>query len=162
MAILSIPAAFSSLRGQVTVSVEGSGEWIITQDINPLDHTPTVYLSLAAELGTSTHGDPVVLVLRCESRKIEAYLIWDNFLGGRVFMTTRFGSEEVERQYWWMSTDFAGAFYPGNARMFIYRLKAVDSFVAQAKPHEQDPITAVFLLDGLAKAIVPLEAACQV
>jgi TonB family protein len=102
-----------------------------------------------------------MLVLRCQSAEVEAYIDWHDYMGSDASdVTTRLGTAPPERSQWSHSTDEKATFYPGDHTQFLESLLLVDRFVAQATPYNESPITAVFVLSGLAQAVVPLKAAC--
>ena len=160
MAILPGLLAFSAVGAQDAGQDEGRGNWVLHDEIDPLYQTPSVFLTLDAESGTSTDGKPIYLVLRCMGGKTAAFINWYNYLGGEALLTTRLGNRRVESYHWGIGNDHQGAFYPGNVNLFIARLMTARTFVAEATPLGKSPITAVFFLEGLENAIVPLEAAC--
>lgn len=142
------------------IESEGVGKWNVNVDRNPLDDSKTVVLVLEADEGKSRWGQPVGLVLRCKSNKTEVFIVWNDYLGSKAFVTTRIGSEQAKKQEWSLSTNSKATFYSGNDITFIRKLLAADKFVAQVTPYNESPITAVFDVRGLSEAIKPLQDAC--
>lgn len=143
-------------------SADKVGEWQIRNETNPIDDSRKVTLILPADKGTNSSGSPVALVLRCSSNKTTAYIVWNDYLSADdLTVTSRIGSSPPDHRPWDVSTDNSSTFYPGNVPAFIKQLLTADRFVAQATPYEESPITAVFDLTGLSKAVVPLRKACN-
>jgi type VI secretion system protein VasI len=65
------------------VPTDGVGAWQIRDQSNP-DGSRAVSLALVATSGTSSSGQPIVLVLRCLSRDTEVYLNWRDPLGSEA------------------------------------------------------------------------------
>jgi type VI secretion system protein VasI len=138
----------------------GTGKWRVSTTIDPLDDSTTVVLILYADSGKSIWGDPIALVLRCDSKVTEAYINWHTYLGDEAHVTWRIGDASATTAKWSLSTDWEATFYPYDTIAFIRQLLAADRFVAQVTPYGESPITAVFDLTGLANAIPPLQEAC--
>jgi len=95
------------------------------------------------------------------SKKVEAYINWQDFLGSdEARVTLRFGQERPQTKGWSLSTDHVASFYPGEARAFLAKLLTVDKLVAQVTPYSESPVTAVFELNGLASVSPQLLDAC--
>jgi type VI secretion system protein VasI len=157
----SIGQSLGYSRTPAATNVAGSGNWHVSNLKNPLDDTRTVALSLGATTGQARFGDPVVLVIRCQSRKINAFINWSSYLGlEQTPVTTRLGAGEAKTQRWSLSTDNKATFYPGDAAALLEQLLAADRFVAQTTPYSESPITAVFELTGLSAAVKPLREVC--
>ena len=137
-----------------------TGDWVSRTSTNPVDDTPTVMLALQAEGGGTLNRNMPRLILRCRSSKTDAYINWDDYIADRTQVTYRIGSQEARRKVWSTSTDNTVTFYPDNDVAFIKSLLAVDRFVARVAPHNEDPVTAVFDLTGLAVAVRPLRSMC--
>jgi len=157
----SIAKSLGYSRTPSPTNVAGSGKWQVSNLQNPLDDTRTVALSLGATTGESRYGDPVVLVIRCQSGKINAFINWSSYLGlEQTPVTTRLGAGETKTQRWPLSTDNKASFYPGDAGAFLEQLLSADRFVAQTTPYSESPITAVVELAGLSAAVKPLREVC--
>ncbi len=157
----SIAKRLGHTRTPSATNVAGSGEWRLSTEQNPIDDTRTVTLSLAATSGQSRLGDAVRLIVRCQSGKIHAFIIWSSYLGlEKTLVTTRLGPGDAKTQPWPLSTDNQATFYPGNDAAFLEQLLSSDRLVAQTTPYSESPITAVFDLAGLSAAIKPLREVC--
>ena len=80
----SLAQSLGYSRTPAATNVAGSGGWQISTVKNPLDDTRTVALSLSATTGQSLYGDAVVLVIRCQSGKINA-----SSIGARTLVSSR-------------------------------------------------------------------------
>lgn len=139
----------------------GVGAWIVRDQVNPMDDTRTVILTLLASSGRSQLGrQEVALILRCQSGKTEAYIEWHDYLGSEAYVTARIGSQEAQRRRWNLSTDHTATFYARDVPGFIQALVATDRFVAQVTPYSESPVTAVFDVNGLETAVKPLRETC--
>ena len=137
------------------------GKWQVTEDVNPLDDSRTVFAVLIADEGRSRMGDEVTLVLRCMSGQLETFIGWNGYMGSdRPRVTTRIGIEDPQTDRWSLSSDNTATFFPGDPRGFIYRLFSAERLVAQATPYSESPITAVFDLTGISDVVTQLEGAC--
>jgi type VI secretion system protein VasI len=143
-----------------TNDVSDAGKWIVSTKTNPLDDTKTVTLALVSENAHSRFGEPITLIIRCKSGKIEVYINWNQYLGSETEIISRFGSKEAKRREWSLSSDGQAAFYPGNSIPFIRELLSSVRFVAQVTPYNESPITALFDTKGFAKALIPLKETC--
>jgi len=157
----SVAKSLGYSRTPSATTVAGSGKWHVSNLKNPLDDTRTVALTLGATTGESRFGDPVVLVIRCQSGQVNAYINWNSYLGlEQTPVVARLGTGEAKTQRWSLSTDKKATFYPGDAAAFLDQLLAADRFVAQTTPYNESPITAVFELTGLSAAVKPLREVC--
>ena len=157
----NVRQAFDALE---EFGIDVVGEWIVRADTNPLDDSRTVSLINSSEEGRTSLGDAITLVLRCSSGETEAYINWHDYLGNddTVSVTSRIGSGDAKTSAWGNSTDNQGTFFrDGGTRQFIGSLMEADSFVARTTPYNESPVTAVWDLDGLAEAVMPLREACE-
>lgn len=141
------------------ITAAAAGKWSVKVDTNPLDDSKTATLILASSSGTSRMGLPIGLVVRCKSNEIEMYLNWNEYLGNKASVTSRFGDKPASTAYWEMSSDSQGTFSPAPA-VHIREMLGVDRLVAQITPYNENPITAVFNLSGMRDSIKPLRDAC--
>lgn len=156
------PTHPDSLPGTAAMVRDLTG-WRVTESRDPLTDQPTVMLSIDARRGTNTYGSAPTLVLRCQRNTTEAYIAWREYLGsdGSKAVVERIGDAAARRQYWGMSTSNTATFYSGGDISFIKSLLEADRFVAQTTPYGDDPLTAVFELEGLSEKIGPLRRACH-
>ncbi len=131
----SIAQGLGYSRAPAAAKVTGSGGWQVSTQKNPLDDTRTVFLSLSATTGQSRFGDPVWLIIRCQSGEISAFINWSSYLGlEQTPVITRVGTGDAKNQKWSLSTDHKATFYPGDDAVFLEQLLAADRFVAQTTP----------------------------
>jgi type VI secretion system protein VasI len=106
-------------------------------------------------------GESPTLILRCSRKKTDAYISWNDFLGGdEASVTTRVGKAQADKRSWQLSTDKTATFYPSGAVSFIKSLMRVDTLVASTTPYNESPVTAIFVVTGLTENIGPLQRAC--
>lgn len=78
-----------------------NGEWVIKDEVNPMDDTRTVVAVLPAESGTNSTGDPVGLFVRCLSGKAEVFIAWRDYLADdRQHVTIRIDDYEPSSRRW--------------------------------------------------------------
>lgn len=142
-------------------------EWIVKQDDDPLNDSRIVTLVNVSEQGESSFGRPIILVLRCAGNATDMYIGWQDYLGSdNIRVTHRVGKDEAESLMWSLSTDNEATFYPRNVQKHLLRMIEIEQsssgqqFVARTTPYNESPTTAIWNLDGLAEAIVPLREAC--
>jgi len=133
--------------------IKGTGKWTFSKEINPVDDTITITFILDSDSGKSIYGETIYLVLRYRSKKTEAYISWNSYLGNEAYVLTRIGTEKAITQLWSMATNNQSTFYPKDDIEFIRKLMNVDRFVAQVTPYSESPITAVFDVRGLRDAV---------
>ena len=144
-------------------TIKGSGKWKVSTEKNPIDDSVTAVAALTADSGASKWNHPITLILRCQSKKSDAFINWDSYLGSDQISTlVRIDNEEAKTTEWNLSTDHNAAFYPGNAALdFITSLSKAKKLVAQVTPYSESPITAIFDLNGILNAVKPLKDACN-
>ena len=150
------------LREDSETPRQDAGQWLVRDDVGPLDDSRTVTLRLISDTGRSVYGDPVSLVLRCRSGELDAYINWKSYIAEDYpRVTYRVGNSEAETKTWINSSDNRATFFRGNEQIFIEELVRSRKFVAQVTPYNESPITATFDLHGLNAAIRPLRASCR-
>ena len=123
----------------------------------------TVVLALPASQGRRASGSVPLLMVRCERGKLTVFINWIDHLGLiAADVTAQLGPAPAERQKWKHATSNRATFYPGNAKKFVQSLLAVDRFTAEITPQREATVSAVFLLDGLADAVTPVKAVCDI
>lgn len=140
-------------------AASASGKWQVTEQTNPLDDSKTSIAFLAADAGRSRLGEPIALVLRCQSGKTEAFAVWSEYLGDDARVTSRVGAAPAETRSWSVSSDNTASFAP-KPKTFIRSLLAAKRLVLQVTPYDESPITAVFDLTGVQEAVAPLRTNC--
>jgi type VI secretion system protein VasI len=143
------------------------GKWVFSRKTDPIDDSTITAFILYSDSGKSVFGEPIRLVLRHQSGKKKGktcfYINWYDYLGGdSIFVKYRLGTGKAKNGYWAISTDNTATFYstgflnvPSSKHSieFIRELMAVDRFVAQVTPYNENPITAVFDVRGLKNAV---------
>lgn len=136
------------------------GDWRIFTQINPLDDTKTITLSLIASNGSNILGNPISFYVRCKSGKTEVYINWNDYLGSEAIVTTRVGSKSAETSNWSLSTDKKASFAQ-NSMSLLRDITSSNQFVAQITPYNESPVTAVFNTTGLKTALSPILETCN-
>jgi type VI secretion system protein VasI len=145
----------------VPAKIAGIGKWNVKKTVNPIDDSTTVTLMLTAESGISKFGNPIFLVVRCQSNSTDLFISWQDYLGSDAYVTSRVGSSAADTRAWSLSTDSQATFYPENPVAFIKKLSDAEKFVAQVTPYSESPSTAIFDIRGLTEAIAPLRGTCK-
>jgi type VI secretion system protein VasI len=148
-------------RPSAVVYPDVNDNWRVQQQKNPIDDSTTVSLVNVATEGESSFGRPIGLVIRCMSGATTLYINWNDYLGSEASVLTRIGTSEATRQRWPLSTDNEATFYPRDAVGFVKELMTADRLVAQVTPYNENPVTAVWNVAGLASAVEPLRKACN-
>jgi type VI secretion system protein VasI len=146
---------------QLERSTQSVGKWVVTVDINPIDDSQVALATLLADAGRSSFDNPVGLAIRCSSGEVSAYINWSDYLGDSAEVLTRIGSKKARTFQWSLSTNHQATFYPHDPRSFITQLIKVDKLVAQVTPYNESPITAIFDLTGMDRAMQPVRDACS-
>ncbi|MBF9150048.1 type VI secretion system-associated protein TagO [Novosphingobium jiangmenense] len=142
--------------------------WITSEDKNPVDDTKTVRATLLSADGKSSMGDSVSLTIRCESNKTELFVNWADYLGddsNDVYedwknVTVRVGDTPAKVERWDISTDSKATFAPGSIVKLIKDMAASKRLVLKTVPYNENPVTAVFDLTGIEKAVQPIAKEC--
>ena len=140
--------------------IEGVGNWIVNEKVNPIDDSKTVTLILYASDGVSRWGEAIPFVARCQSSATEAYIRWGDYLGGEARVLTRVGSNKASTQRWTLSTDKQASFALQPIDL-LKEMATADRFLAQVTPYNENPVTAIFLTSGLTNALKPLRETCD-
>lgn len=142
------------------LSISGKGKWDVHVEVNPIDDSKTVFLTLKADEGKSKWKRPIYLTARCLSNKTEVYINWDDYLGRKVSMTTRVGNKKAVTSRWGVSSDGKAAFHHKPIGL-LKDMMEHNKFVAQVTPYNDSPVTAIFDISGLSNAIAPLRETCN-
>jgi hypothetical protein len=142
-----LPAAGQEARDSTAPLVRRTGNWMVLEDrADNGGDEPTVVLGLPASQGRRARGSVPIDHLGLVAADVTAQL----------------GAAPAQRQKWKHATSNRATFYPGNAKKLVRSLLAVDRFSAEITPQREATISAVFLLQGLADALTPLKAACDI
>ncbi|MDR7117532.1 type VI secretion system-associated protein TagO [Caulobacter sp. BE254] len=145
------------------------GAWTTSEDVNPVDDSKTHFASLIAEEGAASGGEPITLTIRCQSNKTELYVNWNDYLGDDSHdvyndwkqVIVRVGTAEATTQRWGISTDSNATFAPGSPVALIQKMGKADRLVLQTTPYNENPVTAVFKLNGMDIATKQLGESCS-
>jgi hypothetical protein len=162
-----VMALVTSLAGQRSPDSSAAprriGNWIVAHNPPQDGGKETIVLALAASEGRRASGKVPLLMIRCESGKLDVFINWVDYLGlASGDVTMQLGSAPTERKTWKHATSNRVTFYPGNAKKFVRTLGGVDRFTAELTPYREPPVKAVFLVQGLVDALVSLKPACDI
>jgi type VI secretion system protein VasI len=141
-------------------SIAGKGKWNVFVDVNPIDDSKTVTLSLDSDSGENRWGESVFLIARCKSNTTDLYIGWNDYLGSEADVLTRVGDNKAITQRWSMSTDKKATFH-STPISFLKGMLTSTKMVAQVTPYNESPVTAIFNTSGLENAIIPLRETCN-
>lgn len=136
------------------------GRWRASVEKDPLDDSKTTHLFLVADSGANYKNDRPSLNIRCSSKKQELFINWNTFVASD-FSTIKMRIDEKESFQEDMSMSSNNeATFTYYADKYIKQLRAGKKFVAQVVPFGANPITAIFSLNGLDKALRRVENEC--
>ena len=145
----------------VAPSPSPHGKWHARIETNPLDDSRTVILSVEANRQSSNLEAPIHLLLRCTREKTDVILQWGKRLDEKgALVSTRIGQSPPQTETWNLSTDEKATFFAGDKALFVNGLLDADRFVAQTTPEGNNPMTAIFDISGLDKALEPARKLC--
>jgi len=137
------------------------GDWVVTEEKDPITDRTNVTLVLAAET-VSSRRDNVALILRCIGGNLELFISWDNYLSDNGRLTLRFGESEPSNETWTLSTDQTATFASfSRTKSFLKEALNNERFVSRITPYREGPTTAVFRLGGMDAAVAPLRKRCS-
>jgi hypothetical protein len=143
--------------------------WAVEIDRNPMDDSVVFLVTSPADRGVNQYGDPPTIVLRqvgdegdkpkgffsSSSVKIELFITWGAYFSDDdLTVTVRIGSGKPVRQQWGSLTDNTGTYFLGDARSLIREIAKAGVFTVEARPYQENPITAVFDCSRLARSVV--------
>ena len=143
----------------ISTGPESEGKWQTSKKQNPIDDSITATAVLAADSGNSRFGNPIALVVRCSSTGTVLYINWQDYLGSSADVTFRIGKAAAERREWQLSTDSQATFANNPIKKLKTMLEA-RKLVAQVTPYNESPVTAIFDLTGIKKAVGPIRETC--
>lgn len=140
--------------------IMGSGKWRVDTEINPLNDTKSVFLTITADKGFSKWNKNITMTARCMNNKTELYINWGSYLGRKARVTTRIGKNKSTTKNWTVSTDSKASFYRGKTISLLKMMAKNEKVVFQITPYSENPVTAIFDIRGLNNALVPLSKTC--
>ena len=132
-------------------------QWTVEVGKDPIDDTTTVVLGLT---GAEHQAE---LLLRCKQKKPEVLLT----LRGRIVgasepvVWTRLGAAKAEKRRWSVATDNKAVIFPGDPKVLVREILAVDRVVVQIDHFLKGPISDVFDVHRLKDVIAPLRESCR-
>ncbi|MDW2321305.1 type VI secretion system-associated protein TagO [Vibrio sp. 1159] len=138
----------------------GTGKWMVSEEVNPIDDSKTVTLVLDASSGKSKWNKKVYFIARCKSNKTDVYIGWNDYLGRDASVLTRIGSNKAVTSKWSLSTDSQATFHR-KPISFLKSMEKADTLIAQTTPYNESPVTAIFDTAGLSNALIPLRKTCS-
>lgn len=142
------------------LDVTDVGNWIITNETNPIDDSRTVQLVLEATSGKSKWDKSVFLVARCQSNTTDFFIGWNDYLGSEAYVLTRIGDNKAVTSEWSISTDKQATFQT-KPISFLKKMSEANKFIAQITPYNENSVTAIFDTSGLNNALKPLRETCN-
>lgn len=149
-------------------ATDTGGAWHTNENRDPIDDSAVITATLDAESGRSTLGQPVTLVVRCGSNTTEVYAIWNDYVGddsSSVYneyknVEVRVGDAPAQTQQWGVSTDKQATF--ANAPVPLLReMVGQERLALRITPYGENPITAIFALEGIREAVEPIAEECD-
>ena len=141
----------------------GTGKWKVSSEVDPITDTATVTFLLPSDSGVSTYGDKIYLIIRhSPEHHDELFINWSSYLSDeRQVVTFRMGNGLPDTQQWSRSTNNESTFHYwsgiSSIEQILYRLTIVDRVAARTTPYNENPITAIFDVRGLANAAEPFK-----
>lgn len=147
-------------KKEVSVT-KGKGKWDVEVKTNPIDDSRTVVSVLQADSGKGKYGDPITMIIRCDSNKTNMYIAWAGYLGSdSIVVTSRIGSNKSQKAYWDLSTDNKATFRRQPIKL-IKSMLGETKFIAQTTPYNESPTTAIFDITGIDNAVAPVRETCS-
>lgn len=148
-------------------ATSAASSWQVQISTSPMDGSRTVALELESdsEFQSSFGQHRATLVLRCQEKKTEAYVLTGTPASVESAEDThtvrlRFDQLQPVTEHWSESTDSKGLFAP-NGRQLIARLVKADVLTFEFTPFDANPAIASFNLKGLAEHVGDLAKACS-
>jgi hypothetical protein len=141
--------------------VIGAGDWLVLHDVDSLLDRPRVTLTLDGELEFGETRSVPFLSLRCDDRRLEAFVTMRSYLNseGGIPVRFRFDGGAVVAQTWSPSTNGEAAFAP-DPRGLAERIGQSRRLVLETTGFRGARSRAVFDLTG-AEHVLPEIAACR-
>lgn len=156
-------AKSNKLAPNSNIKSANKGDWKVNIDVNPLDDSKTVILSIYSNenIRTGFRNQKIPLIIRCKSNTTDLYINWANYLGlDSTNVTTRIDKDNAITEKWVLSTDNKATF-ARNAISLAKRMLQGSTLIAQTTPYSESPVMVTFNLDGLQEAIKPLRETCK-
>lgn len=145
----------------IATSAAAAGKWMTSTDTDPLTDKAVHYAMLSANEGKGRYGDPIVMTVRCQNARTEAYINWSTFLGSEgLDVTSRIDKEAAVTTRWSLSTDSKASFMPQVAAT-LQKFDGASTFVVNLTPYNESPITAIFDITGASEAFKDIRRDCK-
>jgi type VI secretion system protein VasI len=157
-------AAKHKLTKDTNASAVSAGNWMIREDVSPIDDSRTVIGILDADSPSKIGYRSVTpaLVIRYAEKKLSAYIRYDAFIGtDAAEVTIRYGKDEPMTLDWNVSTDHKAIFAPNEGAYFLSRIKEVPSIVVRVTPYGENPVTNSFTMAGVEAVMAKINEAKQ-
>jgi len=132
-----------------------SSKWSVSESKSPIDDSPMVTMSKAAEVGDDR------LVLRCKEDSTTAYILTDEYLTeDSTNITIRYDAEEAKKLKLLLSTNNKALFF-SPAISNIKKMVQSKTVVIRYKTYSNTTNTVSFKIEDLKKKIELLSTACN-
>ncbi len=151
-----------------TLSDSGTGQWVVHQEISPIDDSRNVFMALEAENMVDVSGLGLLgltrptLIVRCREGETNVYINYDwslELFEDYITVLTRFDKQPAQKNRWGLSTDDEAIFAPGNV-FWERKIAESQKLFVRITPTGKSPVDATFNLKGAAEAMRPLREAC--
>lgn len=158
----------ASASGNSSTPGADQGNWVTNTDRDPIDDSAVITATLIAESGQAKFGEPVALVACCGSNKTELYALWNEYVGddsNDVYneyknVEVRVGDAPARTERWSVSTNKQATF-ASSAVSLLKEMSGKKKLALRTTPYGENPITAIFNLEGFEKAIGPIAKECK-
>lgn len=161
-------AAPAPAAAPVPDPVDFSSKWSVSTSTSKIDDSTVVVVKVKADSaieGWPSKSETPTLILRCEDRKTEAYIVTNmrpnvEYGTDGATITLRIDKSPAFKLHTSKSTDGEALFLPSSINQ-IKRLMTGSSLFFQFVPFNSSPQSTTFPIAGLAEAIKPLRATCK-
>lgn len=145
---------------QSNTTIKQLGRWEVREKVNSSGDIEQISVLLDADFGQSSLGKNISMVMRCRSNLTDMYIIWGDSLDQEnIPVVVKLGNEAVQTEIWERSKSLKTSFRD-RATHLIRKMMLHEKAVFQVK-RGNDPITAVFDINGLRKVIRPIRELCN-
>lgn len=145
------------------------GNWNIEIQKNPIDDSAVFVVSSEGQKGMNAFGQSPTLVLRqtgdesgkpkslfkASRAKVEVFVGWGAYFSeDDLVVSVRIGGNKALKQKWGPLTDNNGTYYLGDCKAFIRELARGGTLAIEARPYQENPITAVWDCRNLVRSVL--------
>lgn len=149
-----------------SIPASASSNWSVNVTSDPMTDNKVVTFLNTSSVKTARYKSPITLIARCTSGIApDMFISWHDYLGLKVYVTSRFDKEEVKSLEWSISTDKTASFFPYELYddiPILERFIQHNHFVARTVPYNKSPLTVDFNLAGFAKVVEPYMDICKI